>query len=387
MDAFISSRTIRAFGTGLGAAIDAIEVDAEVREAISGLATPFLSNLKFSALSVFACAIIVFAVAADLRSARINGGIVVVAILKPLASAADAVAIAVFIDAIGGIGGGAIVVHLTVTIIVKAIAADIFGGRLHFTAARTPLTERAGLCPSCADPNSLCSRWACVAFSRLAIVARSGACAAFIGLTIAIVVDLVAAGLRGCGEDLAEAWAPDANLASLLTALTATDAICIGGSCVAIAREVFINLAVAVIVFAIADLCASTACILTNDLPAFALVGAAATVGGASAPASRVSFINLAIAIVVSPVAGFCRRFNFAATSAPSAAATALRAIFAQTLSSRTARTCVTSARLAACAFGRGPPTVATIGITSRDPSCDVVVSDAIPSCRGAANA
>jgi hypothetical protein len=205
-------------------------------------------------------------------------------------------------------------------------------------------------------------------------------------LPIAIVVDLIAAGLGGGGEDLAEAWAPDADLASLLAALTTTDTVGIRGASVAIACEVFIDLAIAVIVFAIADLSASAACILTDDLAAFALVGAAATIGGASAAASGVSFIDLAIAIIVSTVAGFCCRFDFTATSAPSAAATALRAIFAKTDASRASGPCVTSARLAAGAFGRGPPTIATIGITSGDPSCNVVVGDAIPSCCCAAN-
>ena len=331
IDTLKFSGAIAAFFAGDGAAVFAFEGDAKAASAVVGALAAFLSDLFFPDIRAtfidLAIAIVIAAIVTTLCCAGMDGWIVVVAILFGGASEADAVAIAILIDTHAA--AGAAFIDLTIAVVVEAIAADLgsFGQCLSFASSPHAIDALLFACLADADIGAVDR--ACEAILCLAAGAGSLHDTAFINLAIAVIVKAVVADLLGLGSQLTETSGPIAVDAKLRTCLTDADPFSVCGAAVTTSAQFFINLTVAVVVFAIADL---------------------------------------------------IRGFDVVGAGSPLSICAALCSIFARADASGTAGTCITSAGLAACAFGRCAAAVVAIGVISGDPACDAIVSDIVPS-------
>ena len=159
------------------------------------------------------------------------------------------------------------VIDLAVTIVIEVVAA-LIGLRQNLACTASPLVAAARLCTIFAGSCIAGVGGACVAGACIAVLAAS---AAFIDLTIAVVVEVIATNFVRRGSDIADAAAPYAALAGLFASAARPDILCSGGACVTGARlsvlargvalGIFIDEAIAIVIDAIAKL----ACRL--DLP------------------------------------------------------------------------------------------------------------------------
>ena len=128
---------------------------------------------------------------------------------------------------------------MSITVVVFAITLFFLGK--DFPDTRAPLAAFAGLCSNFADAPSCGGSFARVTASAEILVNR----------TIAVVVFAIAG--FGLGEVLSKAGAPLTVGAGLCAGLTLSLTRCLEGTVITILLEFFVNLSIAVVVFAIAD--------------------------------------------------------------------------------------------------------------------------------------
>ncbi len=158
--------------------------------------------------------------------------------------------------------------------------------------------------------------------------------AVVVDLAVAIVICVVAAKLFFCGFAFTDTSAPDAVCTGLLACFTRADAFCSSGAAVAgasvfvvaFAVFVFVDLAVAVVVFAIADFGGGFGSRAFAPCAVGAIFKAIAT-GGFAGTAD--AFVDATVAVVVLAIAGFGLGEDLACASAPCAVGAALRSCFA----------------------------------------------------------
>lgn len=366
--------------------MNSIKAHTKVGEAVLCFAASFFAKVEFSALGVSAVAVVVFAVSTDLGSSRIDGFVVVIAVLETFASRPDTIAVFVIVYAVTRLCGAAIVVDLAVAVVIDVVSADLLGGN-DFTLASAPLRKLASLGAHTTSADIFGGRCTAVTGAGFAVVASGGGAATFIDLSIAVIVCIVSADLGGAGQDLICASAPFPERTALGATFAASYAIGVGGPAITGTGYAIIDLSIAIIVDPVASLGTSATCGSTNDLAIFAKLCARATFVCAVSATTRVSFVNFAVAVVVFSIATFLAWFDFAATTAPFAAAASLGAFLADADAFGPAGTCVASASLACATLRGGAPTSATVRITARYPTCYVVVLDLVPSldvCAGA---
>lgn len=186
LDASKSGRAIFGSFAGNGASLSFADLHTELAFTIFGLFAAFVTHLKLSTRQVFATAIFVEVIAADLGSTGIDMGVIVVAIDSSFASGANAVSVTVFVCA-AFLWYITAVIDKAIAIIVEFVAATLLSGRQDLAFTEAPCVVGASLCASAADTNATGSGRSSVTSARLAIGAGIGA-TAFINCSIAVIV-------------------------------------------------------------------------------------------------------------------------------------------------------------------------------------------------------
>jgi hypothetical protein len=279
-----------------------------------------------------------------------------------------------------------------------------------------------------ADADAICAGRSFVAGSRLTAGAFIRGSTAIIDKSIAIVVFAIAADLLSGGQDFTLASAPSTIDTDLHTTFANADAVGSGLSVIAGAFEAIVDQAIAIVVFAIADLRtwrvngialqfavvaarnsiatdplfagftgltafgvafidltvavvvftvaffrAAGCCLFADELSIFALECTSVTdtrfAGIAGCSTTRIAFVDLAVAIVVFAVTDLSARLDISRTCAPFAFVARIR------------WSGVASACRSICTFWSWAAAVAAYRIIAGDPSFDIVVFDFVPSC------
>lgn len=259
--------------------MDIADSEADIAGTFAWLGASSFTDTEFPTWEITVFAIVVFAISTDLGRFGVDIGIIVVTIERLLTGGADAISIFVLVLA-GALWSLALAfVDLSIAVVVCLVVADFFGLGGAFALAWSPLPVCARLLARfavafVAGVGGACVAWLCLAGCAALSIAT------FVSLPVAVVVFCVSANFFGLGGQFALARAPLPTLAGLFSTATDAYAVGVGWPCVAGSLETFVNGAVAIVVFVVAQFVSACGCGFASDFPVLALAHSLPTCTG-----------------------------------------------------------------------------------------------------------